>query len=96
MRGLALQVQEGLVRDPFAGDIYLFRGRSGSLIKALWHDGLGLSLYAKQLQQGSFRWPPIMDGVMKLSALEFAALFDGLDRTRVQTTKAIHKPTVAG
>jgi transposase len=46
MRGLALQVQEGLGRDPFAGDIYIFRGRSGSLIKALWHDGLGLSLYA--------------------------------------------------
>ena len=35
MRGLALQVQEGLGRDPFAGDIYIFRGRSGSLIKAL-------------------------------------------------------------
>jgi transposase len=28
------------------------------------------------LQQGSFRWPPIMDGVMKLSPVEFAALFD--------------------
>jgi hypothetical protein len=30
----------------------------------------------KQLQQGSFRWPPIMDGVIKLSPVEFAALFD--------------------
>src|SRR5690348_14334589 len=37
MHGLALQVQEGLGRNPFAGDIYIFRGRSGSLIKALWH-----------------------------------------------------------
>jgi transposase len=45
MRGLALQVQEGLGRDPFAGDVFVFRGRSGSLIKAIWHDGLGLSLY---------------------------------------------------
>ncbi len=26
MRGLALQVQEGLGRDPFAGDVYVFRG----------------------------------------------------------------------
>ena len=49
----------------------------------------------KQLQQGSFRWPPIMDGVMKLSPVEFAALFDGLDWTRVQTTKGILKPSVA-
>jgi transposase len=29
MRSLALQVQEGLGRDPFAGDIFFFRGRSG-------------------------------------------------------------------
>jgi Transposase IS66 family len=24
----------------------VFRGRSGSLIKILWHDGIGMSLYA--------------------------------------------------
>ena len=47
MNGLALLVQEGLGRDPFAGDVFVFRGRAGSLIKALWHDGIGLSLYAK-------------------------------------------------
>ena len=49
MRTLALQVQEGLGRDPFAGDVFFFRGRSGSLIKAIWHDGVGLSLYANHL-----------------------------------------------
>ena len=27
MRRLALQVQEGLGRDPFAGDVFVFRGR---------------------------------------------------------------------
>ena len=58
-------------------------------------DTSGLVLVWKQLQQGSFRWPPIMDGVMKLSPVEFAALFDGLDWTRVQTTKGILKPSVA-
>ena len=48
MQSLALQVQEGLKRDPHAGDLYVFRGRSGSLIKILWHDGIGMSLYACQ------------------------------------------------
>jgi transposase len=48
----------------------------------------------KQLNNGSFRWPPIVDGIMKLSPVEFAALFDGLDWTRVQTIKPIHKPVV--
>ena len=34
-------------------------------------------------------------GVMKLSPVEFAALFAGLDRTRVQTVKGILRPSVA-
>jgi transposase len=28
------------------------------------------------MPQGAFRWPPVMDGVMKLSPVEFAALFE--------------------
>jgi transposase len=39
MNGLALQVQEALRRDPHAGDLYVFRGARGDLIKILWHDG---------------------------------------------------------
>jgi IS66 Orf2 like protein len=49
MNTLALQVQEALKRDPHGGDLYGFRGKSGKLIKILWHDGLGMSLYAKRL-----------------------------------------------
>ncbi len=57
MQGLALQVQEQLKRDPHAGDLYIFRGRRGDLAKILWHDGVGLSLYAKRLDRGKFIWP---------------------------------------
>lgn len=38
MFGLVLQVQQGLKHDPHAGDLYIFRGRRGDLIKVLWHD----------------------------------------------------------
>jgi transposase len=48
MQSLALTVQESLRRDPHAGDLYIFRGRRGDLVKILWHDGLGMSLYAKR------------------------------------------------
>ena len=41
MQGLSLLVQESLSRDPFAADVSVFRGRSDSLIKALWHDKIG-------------------------------------------------------
>ena len=49
MNSLALQVQEKLGRDPHAGDLYVFRGKRGHLIKIFWHDGIGMSLYAKRL-----------------------------------------------
>lgn len=55
MNGLALQVQQALCRDPYAGDLYVFRGKRGNLLKILWHDGLGMWLYAKRLDAaGSF------------------------------------------
>jgi transposase len=65
MRSLALQVQEGLRRDPHAGDLYVFRGRSGSLIKILWHDGVGMSLYTKRLERGRFIWPSAASGLFR-------------------------------
>jgi transposase len=53
MNSLALQVQVGLGRDPHVGDLFVFRGRRGDLIKVLWHDGLGFSLDAKRLERRS-------------------------------------------
>jgi transposase len=43
MQSLALAVQESLKRNPHAGDLCIFRGRRGDLVKMLWHDGLGMS-----------------------------------------------------
>ena len=37
MNTLALTVQQGLGRDPHAGEIFCFRGRKGDLVKLLWH-----------------------------------------------------------
>lgn len=79
MGGLALLVQEGLGRDPFAGDVFVFRGRSGSLLKALWHDGVGLSLYAKRLERGRFIWPSTVGGVVHLSGGQMSYLLEGID-----------------
>ena len=67
MNTLALQVQEALNRDPHGGDLYVFRGKSGKLIKILWHDGLGMSLYAKRLERGRFVWPQASDGAVVIT-----------------------------
>jgi len=86
MQGLALLVQEGLGRDPFAGDVFVFRGRGGSLIKALWHDGIGLSLYAKRLDRGRFVWPVTVDGVVALTAAQMSYLLEAIDWRNPQHT----------
>ena len=51
--GLALLVQETLKRNPHNGHLFVFRGRRGSLIKVLWHDGQGMCLFAKRLERGT-------------------------------------------
>jgi transposase len=79
MNGLALQVQEALGRDPFAGDLFVFRGARGDLIKVLWHDGLGLSLYAKRLERGRFVWPSASNGSLAISAAQLGYMLEGID-----------------
>ena len=93
MQSLALQVQEGLNRDPHAGDLYVFRGRSGSLIKILWHDGIGMSLYAKRLERGRFIWPSATAGVVLISSSQLAYMLNGIDWRNPQHT---WRPTAAG
>jgi len=64
MNGLALLVQEGLGRDPFAGDVFVFRGRAGqhstfciqsskredcvSVASAFWADASGGTVPTRQ------------------------------------------------
>lgn len=93
MPSLALLVQEKLGRDPHAGDLYVFRGRSASLVKILWHDGVGMSLYAKRLEKGRFIWPTPKDGVAAISAAQLAYLLDGVDWRHPRQT---WRPAAAG
>ena len=86
MQGLALQVQEQLRRDPHAGDLYIFRGRRGDLAKILWHDGVGMSLYAKRLDRGKFIWPSASQGAVSISAAQMAYMLEGIDWRNPQLT----------
>ncbi|XIY73074.1 IS66 family insertion sequence element accessory protein TnpB [Escherichia coli] len=54
--GLASKVQNTLKDDPFSGHIFVFRGRSGKMVKILWADRDGLCLFAKRLERGRFVW----------------------------------------
>jgi transposase len=90
---LAALAAEVLGAEPFSGVVIVFRAKRADRIKLLVWDGSGVVLVWKQLEGGAFRWPPVVDGVMRLTPVEFAALFDGLDWTRVQTARRIPTPS---
>ena len=87
MDGLAALVREGLGADPYSGVIYVFRARRADRVKPLLWDGTGLVLVAKRLEESSFRWPRISDGVMRLTSSQLSALLEGLDWTRVHAVR---------
>ena len=92
--GLAAVVQQTLGLDPFSGAIFVFRSKRADRIKVLVWDQTGLVLAHKRLEGGSFAWPKVRDGVMRLSPAQFAALFEGLDWRRVRSERR-PRPRVA-
>jgi|SRR5271165_3864619 transposase len=90
--GLVALVREALGHDPFAGTIFVFRSKRADRLKILVWDGSGLVLVWKRLENGAFRWPPISDGVMRLTASQLAALVDGMDWSRLHA-RDVARPT---
>ena len=91
---LALLVQENLKRSPFSGELFVFRGRQGNLVKLIWHDGQGACLFTKRLEQGVFLWPPEVERgrTLPLTSAQLSSLIDGVDWRAPQQWR----PAVAG
>ncbi len=91
--GLSLLVQEVLRMDPFSGHLFVFRGKRASTVKILFHDGNGMCLFSKRLDQGAFTWPatkPQPDGTVSvtLTPAQLSMLLEGLEgRTPMPTRR---------
>lgn len=92
--GLAAIVQAALGADPFCGAVYVFRSKRLDRVKLLWWDGTGICLMMKRLETGQFRWPPIEDGMIKLSAAQLCALLEGVAWTRVERCEVVRPSAV--
>jgi transposase len=84
--GLAALVQETLAENPFSGQMFVFRGRRGDLVKLLWFDGDGLCLLAKRLERGRFVWPQANNGSVSLTSAQLSMLLEGIDWRRPERT----------
>src|SRR6202140_4635718 len=80
--GLSALVQIKLEQSPLSGQVYIFRGRRGDLIKVLWFDGDGLCLFAKRLECGRFIWPQAASGTVSLTPAQLSMLLEGIDWRR--------------
>jgi len=87
--GLAALVQEALCDNPYSGAIYVFRSKRIDRVKLLWWDGTGICLLTKRLESRQFRWPPISDGMMRLTPAELSMLLEGLEWTHMQPRDVI-------
>ena len=76
---LSAQVESALNLDPYGGAVFIFRGRRGDLLKALYWDGQGLVLYSKRLEKGHFVWPQAKEGTVSLTAAQVSMLVEGID-----------------
>lgn len=80
--GLSGMVQTALEQNPFSGHVFVFRGKHGDLIKALWWNGDGLCLLAKRLERGRFVWPQATSGTVSLTPAQLSMLLEGIDWRR--------------
>jgi transposase len=91
---LAAFVQEALAADPFSGAVYVFRAKRADRVKLLWWDGTGICLLTKRLEGNVFRWPPVEDGVLRLTPGQFAALLEGTEWSRAGA-REVERPRAA-
>ncbi|MBX5167018.1 MULTISPECIES: IS66 family insertion sequence element accessory protein TnpB [unclassified Rhizobium] len=85
--GLAALVKNELHKDPFTGTVFVFRSRKADRLKLIYWDGSGLVMAYKRLEEHTFTWPGIKDGLMTLGHTQFEALFAGLDWRRVRSVE---------
>jgi transposase len=93
--GLAALVRETMGGDPFSGAVYVVRARRADRVKLVFWDGTGVVLVSKRLEEGKFQWPIITDGVVRLTAAQLQALFEGLDWRRVHEVQRVATPVAA-
>ena len=85
---LSALVSSVLRKDPFTGTVFVFRSKRVDRLKLLYWDGTGLVMTYKRLEDTSFTWPAIRDGVMSLNHAQFEALFAGLDWRKVKALES--------
>ena len=88
-------VANELGRDPYGREVFVFRSKRADRLRLLQFDGSGMCVGSKWLEAGRFCWPPIQNGVMKLTSAQMTLLLGGMDWRRLEESP-VKKPEIAG
>ena len=83
--GLSEVVKSFLGRDLLSGSLFVFRNKTGHLVKVLWWDRDGLAIYYKRLERGEFQFPRSGKPSVEISCEQLVRLLSGM---RVEERKS--------
>jgi len=93
--GLFGMVQTHIQQDPYSA-LFLFRSRRGDYVKMLWWDLDGWAIYAKRLEEGTFRFPDVefVDGryrPIEIERAQLMMLLEGIDADSAKRLKRFRR-----
>lgn len=84
INGLVVEVIESLGCKPQSGDLYIFKNRQSSLIKALFWDVDGFVLIYKRLEKHKFKFPRVEhNSNITINSKQLRWLLSGFDFARI-------------
>jgi transposase len=96
--GLAGIVRERLEADPMSRHLFLFCNRPRNRLKVLVADESGMWVLSKRLDRGTFAWPAIDDGAVRVEYREeqLALLLRGFDADELRPRRWRRRTSAAG
>ena len=92
---LSAHVRGVLEQDPQQGHLFVFLGKTGTLIKILFWDRSGYCIFAKRLERGRFKLPTDLPKDVVRHEVDFATLtllLEGIDLVGARRRPAYTKP----
>lgn len=77
--GLAAMAQNVVGQDPLSGHLFVFRNRRGDRVKILYWDRDGYAIWAKRLEEGTFRFPESTEGTIVVTPTQLAMVLGGVE-----------------
>jgi transposase len=79
INGLSIIVEAEMKQEPFSGNLFLFCGRTRTVLKVLYWDRNGFWLAMKRLEDGKFPWPSDSGEAREIDRGQILMLLRGID-----------------